>query len=73
MFIFKDGACAETVSVSKLVKRTAVVREESKVAQHQVSAHASAYFQLLREQHARMLTENRSLVSYSKLSPKDTQ
>jgi putative transposase len=73
VFIFKDGACAETTCVSKLVNRTAAIPGESKAAQHQVSANACAYFQALREQHARMLTENRSPVSYSKLSSKDTQ
>jgi putative transposase len=73
VFIFKDGACAETTCVSKLVNRTAAVPEESKAAQHQFSANASAYFQVLREQHARMLTENPSPVSYSKLSQKDVQ
>ncbi|MCJ7612553.1 MAG: DDE-type integrase/transposase/recombinase [Candidatus Aminicenantes bacterium] len=73
VYIFKDGACAETTSVSKLVNRTAAVSEESRAAEHEVSAHASAYFQVLREQHARMLTENPSPVSYSKLSPKDAQ
>jgi hypothetical protein len=72
VFIFKDNAFAETTCASKLVSRTAaVVAEESKAAEHKVSAHACAYFQLLREQHARILTENRSPVSYSKLSPKD--
>ena len=72
VFIFKDKACIETTCVSKLVNRTAAVTEESKAAQHEVSAHAATYFQLLREQHARMLTQNPSPVSYSRLSPKDT-
>ncbi len=72
LFIFKDGACAETTSVSKLVNRTATaLPEESKAANREVSSHASNYFQVLREQHARMLTENLSPVAYSKLSPKD--
>jgi len=74
LFIFKDGACAETTSVSKLVNRNATaLPEESKATPTAVSAHACAYFQVLREQHARMLSENFSPVSYSKLSPKDAQ
>ena len=72
LFIFKDRVCAETTSVSKLVNRTATaLPEESKAANREVSSHASNYFQVLREQHARMLTENLSPVAYSKLSPKD--
>jgi len=67
IFIFKDGACAETTAVSKLVNRTAAVSEESRAAHREVSAQASNYFQVLREQHARALTENLSPVSYSKL------
>jgi len=43
----------------------------AKAANREVSSHASNYFQVLREQHARMLTENLSPVAYSKLSPKD--
>jgi hypothetical protein len=72
LFIFKDGACAETTSVSKLVNRTATaLPEESKAADREVSAHACTYFQVLREQHARLLSQNISPVAYSKLSRKD--
>jgi transposase InsO family protein len=72
LFIFKDGACAETTSVSKLVNRTATaLPEESKAADREVSSHACVYFQVLREQHTRMLTQNISPVAYSKLSGKD--
>ncbi len=71
VFIFKDKTCVETTSVSKLVNRTAAVPEESKASPTEVSAHASNYFQVLREQHAKVLTQNLSPVSYSKLSPKD--
>ncbi len=73
IFIFRDETCVETTSVSKLVNRTAAVSQESKATPAQVSAQASNYFQVLREQHARMLTTNLSPVSYSKLSAKDTQ
>jgi transposase InsO family protein len=70
VFIFHDTKCVETTSVSKLVNRTAPLSEESKAAPHEVSAHASAYFQALREQHLKSLTNNPSPVSYSKLAPK---
>jgi len=73
VFIFKNGTCVETTSVSKLVTRTAAVSEESKDTPHHVSSQASAYFQALREQHLKLLTQNLSPVSYSKLSPKETQ
>lgn len=73
VFIFKDNVCIETTSVSKLVHRTAVVSQESKANSAQVSAQAVNYFQVLREQHARMLTDNPVPVSYSKLSPKDAK
>ena len=72
VFIFQDTHCVETTSVSKLVNRTATLPEESKAAPHEVSAHASAYFQALREQHLKVLTQNPSPVSYSKLVPKET-
>ncbi len=72
VFIFQDTHCVETTSVSKLVNRTAILPEESKAAPHEVSAHASAYFQALREQHLKVLTQNPSPVSYSKLVPKET-
>ena len=72
LFIFKDGACAETTRVSKLVnRRTTALPEESKAADREVSAHAYTYFQVLREQHAQMLAQNLSPVAYSKLSQKD--
>ena len=71
VFIFKNKVCIETTSASKLVNRAAAIPEESKAAPTEVSAHASDYFQFLREQHAKMLTQNLSPVSYSKLSPKD--
>jgi len=72
VFIFKAGACVETTSVSKLVQKTAaVLPEESKAPGREVSSHAQAYFQALREQHLKSLTENPSPVSYSKLSHKD--
>jgi transposase InsO family protein len=72
LFIFKDGACAETTCVSKLVnRRTTALPEESKAADREVSAHAYTYFQVLREQHAQMLAQNLSPVAYSKLSQKD--
>ena len=72
LFIFKDGACAETTCVSKLVnRRTTALPEESKAADREVSAHAFTYFQVLREQHAQMLAQNLSPVAYSKLSQKD--
>jgi len=72
VFIFKNGACAETTCVSKLVNRSAIVLpEESKAAVHEVSAQALNYFQMLREQHARLLAENIPSISYSKLSHKD--
>jgi transposase InsO family protein len=73
VFIFRDTQCVETTSVSKLVNRTAPLSEESKAAPHEVSAHASAYFQALREQHLTSLTNNPSPVSYSKLAPKDAK
>ena len=73
VFIFHDTKCVETTSVSKLVNRTAPLSEESKAAPHEVSAHASAYFQALREQHLTSLTNNPSPVSYSKLAPKDAK
>jgi transposase InsO family protein len=72
VFIFKAGACVETTAVSKLVQRTASsLPEESKAAAPEVSSHAQAYFQALREQHLKSLTENPTPVSYSKLSNKD--
>ena len=72
VFIFKAKACVETTSVSKLVNKTAaILPEESKATPTEVSAHASNYFHVLREQHAKMLTKNPSPVSYSKLSSKD--
>jgi putative transposase len=72
LFIFKDKTLIETILVSKLVNRTAAaVPEESKTPANEVSSHAQAYFQRLREQHLQALTENPSPVSYSKLSPKD--
>lgn len=74
VFIFKDRVCVETTSVSKLVNRIATaLPEESKATSPEVSSHASAWFQALREQHLKSLTENPSPVSYSKLVPKDPQ
>jgi len=73
VFIFKDGTCIETTSVSKLVNRSAfTLPEESKASGSEISSHAQAYFQALREQHLKALTVNPSSVSYSKLSAKDT-
>jgi len=71
VFIFKDGACVETTSVSRLVNRKATIPEESKACGREVSSHAQAWFQALREQHLKELAKNSSPVSYSKLSPKD--
>ena len=72
VFIFKDKACIETTFVSKLVQRSAIaLPEESKASSSVVSSHAQAYFQTLREQHLKSLTENPTPVSYSKLSRKD--
>ena len=72
VFIFKNKACIETTSVSKLVQRSATaLPEESKASGSEVSSHAQAYFQALREQHLKLLTENPTPVSYSKLSRKD--
>ena len=72
VFIFKDKTCIETTSVSKLVQRTATaLPEESRASGSEVSSHAQAYFQALREQHLKSLTENPTPVSYSKLSRKD--
>ena len=69
VFIFKDGKCIETTSVSKLVQRSAsVVPEESKASGYEVSSHAQAYFQALREQHYKTLTASPNPVSYAKLS-----
>ena len=66
--------CAETTFVSKLVNRNATaLPEESKAAEREVSSHACTYFQVLREQHARMLSQNLSPVAYSKLSQKDAK
>lgn len=74
VFIFKDKACIETTSVSKLVQRSATsLPEESKATSSEVSSHAQAWFQTLREQHMKALGANPAPVSYSKLSPKDTQ
>jgi len=61
------------MALPKLVARTDAVSEESKSSPHKVSSQASAYFQALREQHLKLLTQNPSPVSYSKLSPKDPQ
>lgn len=73
VFIFKNGKCIETASVSKLVHRSAsTIPEESKASDHEVSSRAQAYFQALREQHLKALTINSSPVSYSKLSTKDS-
>ncbi len=71
VFVFKNGACIETTSVSKLINRIATLPEESRDPGHKVSSHAQAYFQALREQHLKVLTDNPSPVSYSKLAPKD--
>ncbi len=72
VFIFKGKVCIETTSVSKLVNRVATTfPEESRAADSEVSAHAQAYFQALREQHLKAQRSNPSPVSYSKLSPKD--
>lgn len=74
VFIFKGPQLVETTSVSKLVNRTATaLPEESKASANEVSSHAQAYFQTLREQHLKALTGNPSPVSYSRLSRKDTQ
>jgi hypothetical protein len=74
VFIFKDKACIETTSVSKLVHRRATgLPEESKATGSEVSSHAQAWFQALREQHLKSLSENPAPVSYSKLSTKDAQ
>jgi len=73
VFIFKDKVCVETTSVSKLVTKTAAVPEESKDSPQKISNQALAYFQALREEHLRLLSQNPSPVSYSKLSPKDPQ
>lgn len=72
VFIFKDKACIETTSVSKLVHRSAAgLPEESKATGSEVSSHAQAWFQTLREQHLKALKGYPSPVSYSKLTPKD--
>jgi len=71
VFMFCNGSCIETTSVSKLVNKKAAIPEESKAADREVSSRAANYFQVLREQHARTLTEIHSSVSYSKLSQKD--
>ena len=72
VFVFKGTTCIETTSVSKLVQRSATaLPEESKASGSEVSSHAQAYFQTLREQHLKSLTENPTPVSYSKLSRKD--
>jgi len=64
VFIFKDGTCIETTSVSKLVNRSAsTIPEESKAPSQEVSSHAQAYFQKLREQHLKILTANSSSLS----------
>jgi transposase InsO family protein len=68
VFIFKDKKLTETTSVSKLVNRTASTPEETKATPQEVSSHACAYFQTLREQHAKLLTEKSSTIAYSKLS-----
>ncbi|MEI6421604.1 MAG: DDE-type integrase/transposase/recombinase, partial [Lentisphaerota bacterium] len=72
VFIFKNSACVETTSVSKLVSRTASLPEESKASPVEVSSRASSYFQTLREQHLRMLASPLSPVSYAKLILKDS-
>lgn len=73
VFIFKNGTCIETTSVSKLVNRSAsTIPEESKTPREEVSLHAQAYFQKLREQHLKILTANSSSLSYSKLSEKES-
>jgi len=72
VFIFKGKACIETTSVSKLVQRAATsLPEESKATGSEVSSHAQAWFQALREQHLKALKNNPAPVSYSKLSNKD--
>jgi transposase InsO family protein len=72
VFIFKGKACIETTSVSKLVNRAATgLPEESKATGSEVSSHAQAWFQALRERHLKALGGNSATVSYSKLSPKD--
>ena len=72
VFIFKGGTCSETTSVSKLVQRSATaLPEESKATASEVSAHAQAWFQALREQHLKALKGNPAPVCYSKLTPKD--
>ena len=72
VYIFKDKACIETTSVSKLVHRSATgLPEESKATGSEVSSHAQAWFQALREQHLKALKGNPAPVSYSKLSNKD--
>ena len=72
VFIFKGKACIETTSVSKLVQRAATsLPEESKATGSEVSSHAQAWFQALREQHLKALKNNPAPVSYSKLSSKD--
>jgi putative transposase len=68
VFIFKDNKHTETTCVSKLVNKTSSTPEETKASSHEVSSHASAYFQVLREQHAKMITEKSSSIAYSKLS-----
>jgi putative transposase len=72
VFIFRGKACIETTSVSKLVNRAATgLPEESKAAGPEVSSHAQAWFQALRERHLKALASNPAPVSYSKLTPKD--
>jgi transposase InsO family protein len=68
VFIFKDKKLAETTSVSKLVNRMASTPEETKATPHEVSSQASAYFQVLREQHAKMFTGKSNPIAYSKLT-----
>lgn len=72
VFIFKDKACIETTSVSKLVNRAATgLPEESKATVSEVSSHSQSYFQALRERHLKALSANPAPVSYSRLTPKD--
>jgi putative transposase len=72
VYIFKDKTLVETTFVSKLVNRVATaLPEESKATTTQVSSHAQAWFQSLREQHLKLLSGGSAPVSYSKLSNKD--
>lgn len=72
VFIFKDKACVETTAVSKLVNRAATgLPEESKAPGPEVSSHAQAWFQALRERHLKALGGAQTPVSYSKLTHKD--